>query len=200
MFDIKDIRLDGGRLCLDFINTVHDRFEEPQRDYINSIDDLITWSVKTDILDGESRNIVMNSVKSNPGKSIDFHGHSLGLRELLYSMFLEIAHGRTIKNADLSKFNRTLSGTLSKLKVEQNKLVFTAQWSIKAKDFDKIILPIVKDAYDLLLLNRSERIRECPKCGWLFYDVSKNGRRKWCSMETCGSRAKANEWYNRQKR
>ncbi|MBV8794030.1 MAG: CGNR zinc finger domain-containing protein, partial [Hyphomicrobiales bacterium] len=36
------------------------------------------------------------------------------------------------------------------------------------------------------------RIRECGghACGWLFYDRSKNNRRRWCEMEICGNRAK----------
>lgn len=34
-------------------------------------------------------------------------------------------------------------------------------------------------------------------CGWLFIDETKNARRKWCSMETCGNRAKAMRHYNR---
>jgi len=42
--------------------------------------------------------------------------------------------------------------------------------------------------------------KECPNCGWLFFDKSKNGRRKWCSMQTCGSNVKALEWYHRQKK
>jgi predicted RNA-binding Zn ribbon-like protein len=36
------------------------------------------------------------------------------------------------------------------------------------------------------------RIKECGgvACGWLFYDESKNNRRRWCEMEICGNRAK----------
>ncbi|MBW8732827.1 MAG: CGNR zinc finger domain-containing protein [Asticcacaulis sp.] len=27
-------------------------------------------------------------------------------------------------------------------------------------------------------------------CGWLFADTSKNGRRRWCAMQTCGTISK----------
>lgn len=45
------------------------------------------------------------------------------------------------------------------------------------------------------------RIKRCPAegCGWLFLDETKNARRKWCSMETCGNRAKARRSYARSK-
>jgi predicted RNA-binding Zn ribbon-like protein len=38
----------------------------------------------------------------------------------------------------------------------------------------------------------SDRIRACNRCGWLFLDSSRGGRRRWCSMTTCGNREKAN--------
>jgi predicted RNA-binding Zn ribbon-like protein len=46
-----------------------------------------------------------------------------------------------------------------------------------------------------------ERIRGCanPECVLWFYDVSKNGRRRWCSMEGCGNRAKAARFQERHR-
>lgn len=42
-----------------------------------------------------------------------------------------------------------------------------------------------------LLTTPHARIRRCPGdgCGWLFLDA--RGRRRWCTMATCGNRAKA---------
>ncbi|MEM9811927.1 MAG: CGNR zinc finger domain-containing protein [Pseudomonadota bacterium] len=46
------------------------------------------------------------------------------------------------------------------------------------------------------------RLKICPgeACGWLFIDETKNSRRTWCSMESCGNRAKAARHYSRRKR
>ncbi|WP_328594241.1 CGNR zinc finger domain-containing protein [Actinomadura macrotermitis] len=43
------------------------------------------------------------------------------------------------------------------------------------------------------------RIRDCeaPDCILWFLDVSRNGRRRWCSMSGCGNRAKARAHYAR---
>ncbi|RKS09676.1 putative RNA-binding Zn ribbon-like protein [Nocardiopsis sp. Huas11] len=48
------------------------------------------------------------------------------------------------------------------------------------------------DGY-LDLLRAPERIRRCanPACVLVFFDTSKNGTRRWCSMAGCGNRAKA---------
>ncbi len=42
-----------------------------------------------------------------------------------------------------------------------------------------------------------DRVKTCPgiDCGWKFMDETKNARRKWCSMELCGNRAKASRSY-----
>ncbi|WP_117194801.1 CGNR zinc finger domain-containing protein [Rhizobium terrae] len=35
-----------------------------------------------------------------------------------------------------------------------------------------------------------DRLRSCPRCGWLFLDTSRGGKRRWCSMRICGNREK----------
>ena len=46
-----------------------------------------------------------------------------------------------------------------------------------------------------------ERLKGCPDdgCGWAFYDWSKNRSATWCSMETCGNRAKARAYRERRR-
>lgn len=46
-----------------------------------------------------------------------------------------------------------------------------------------------------------DRIRKCEheQCILYFIDTSKSGKRRWCSMETCGNRQKAAEFYARKK-
>jgi Conserved protein containing a Zn-ribbon-like motif, possibly RNA-binding len=49
--------------------------------------------------------------------------------------------------------------------------------------------PLVTELTD----GRPERIKVCAgeACAWIFYDVSRTSRRRWCDMATCGNRAKA---------
>lgn len=52
---------------------------------------------------------------------------------------------------------------------------------------------VARDAAYLLTTVRPDRVRRCASeaCVRWFVDVSKGGRRRWCSMATCGNRAKA---------
>jgi predicted RNA-binding Zn ribbon-like protein len=65
-----------------------------------------------------------------------------------------------------------------------------------------LLAPALWSAADILVGLESARLRECAndRCLWLFFDDSKNGTRRWCSMQSCGNRAKAHRHYLRQKR
>ncbi|GGW37290.1 hypothetical protein GCM10010503_11560 [Streptomyces lucensis JCM 4490] len=52
-----------------------------------------------------------------------------------------------------------------------------------------------------LLAEAPDRIRRCAheSCILHFFDTSRNGTRRWCSMAACGNRAKASRHYARSK-
>jgi predicted RNA-binding Zn ribbon-like protein len=64
--------------------------------------------------------------------------------------------------------------------------------------------PAVMAAASLLQLleQAPDRIRRCqhPDCVLWFYDTTRNGTRRWCSMAACGNRAKARRHYDRVKK
>jgi predicted RNA-binding Zn ribbon-like protein len=48
---------------------------------------------------------------------------------------------------------------------------------------------------------RWQRLKVCRNdtCRWAFYDTSRSGAGKWCSMAVCGNRSKAAAWRSRQR-
>jgi predicted RNA-binding Zn ribbon-like protein len=44
-----------------------------------------------------------------------------------------------------------------------------------------------------------ERMKGCRKCGYAFFDRSKNRSAAWCSMAICGNRKKNRTYYRRQR-
>jgi predicted RNA-binding Zn ribbon-like protein len=47
-----------------------------------------------------------------------------------------------------------------------------------------------------------QRIKLCaaPDCHWAFYDTSRSGRGRWCSMDICGNRHKTRTYRERRRR
>ena len=59
--------------------------------------------------------------------------------------------------------------------------------------------PLLEETANLLTSADRSRIRKCASCALHFYDTSKKGTRRWCSMQMCGNRAKVAA-YARRKR
>ncbi|MCI0384326.1 CGNR zinc finger domain-containing protein [Streptomyces sp. CNQ085] len=61
---------------------------------------------------------------------------------------------------------------------------------------------LAADDYLRLVGTAPDRVRACAngECVLHFYDVSRNGTRRWCSMSGCGNRAKASRHYARTHR
>lgn len=64
-----------------------------------------------------------------------------------------------------------------------------------------LLAPVAAAAAQLLSTGDRSRLRRCDAeaCGRWFYDVSRNGRRRWCSMARCGNRAKVAAHYRRRR-
>jgi predicted RNA-binding Zn ribbon-like protein len=60
---------------------------------------------------------------------------------------------------------------------------------------------VARDAIDVLGGPRGARLKRCEgsRCALLFVDTSRSGRRRWCSMESCGNRAKVAAHRRRRK-
>jgi predicted RNA-binding Zn ribbon-like protein len=64
------------------------------------------------------------------------------------------------------------------------------------------LLPIGEAAMNLLCYGDLSRVKKCERdaCVLYFYDTSKPGHRRWCSMSACGNRAKSAAFYERSKK
>lgn len=103
--DISSLKLVGGRICLDFMNTVHCRGCIDFGEYFNSFQDLVAWSrhVGT-ITNSEAKTLSLKATKY-PSKAQSAHSCAIELREITYSIFSSIAEGKSPAGKDLGVFN-----------------------------------------------------------------------------------------------
>ncbi len=73
------------------------------------------------------------------------------------------------------------------------------RWQTGLDPVDRVLFELVLDAGQLLLSPDRIRVHRCAAggCGWFFLDRSKAGRRRWCSMATCGNRMKVQSYRER---
>jgi predicted RNA-binding Zn ribbon-like protein len=196
---IDNLRLDGGVLCLDFVNTIPDRFDGSNRDHIQTLHDLIYWARKAKVIDGAGSTSLEKAASANERKAKEFLTEAIQLRSLIYSLFQPVSQQQKLRSPDLEQFNKLVSKYFPFLQLAAERDGFAEQWSFESNHFYSITAPIVKSAYDLLLSDKLGRVKQCPNCGWLFLDATKNGKRRWCSMQDCGNAVKALEYYYRKK-
>lgn len=189
---LESVALDGGWLCLDFINTVSARLPAMGEEYLNSWDDLRVWVNRVDLFPGEAF-LIWNAL---PESNIE---EVRALRESLYVLFEHLARKGSLHPKHLDALN----GFLHEVYPHTQLCLTEAglRRGVEAAPHpEKPLWLIALSAESLLLSDRLNRVKSCDNCGWLFLDTSKNNTRRWCNMQTCGSQIKAKAYYHRKKK
>lgn len=198
---IETLSLDGGWLCLDFINTIGNRFEEPNICYLPTNDEVLKWAKRIKLFSSKELNEIKIYNSEYPDIAEKDHKKIINIRETLYQIFSAIANDLPPSGIVLKKFNKYLSEAFNNLRLAINKnRIVTEDWQKENTGMHQFQLLIIRSAYELLKSDLLVTLKQCDKCGWLFLDRSKNRSRKWCSMDTCGSSEKSKKYYNKMKR
>jgi predicted RNA-binding Zn ribbon-like protein len=199
---VDTLELLGGRLCLDFVNTVDSRLGDPRQDLLTNYADLVQWSYHVGILsEKERQDLSQASLHSSIEASKTFE-RAITLRETVYRVFSAVAHARAPQRADLDALRDAFAEAMLHASLVPSAEEFVWDWLECEDALDAILWPITSSAIELLTSAQIKRVKQCPgvgDCGWLFLDTSKNGSRLWCSMEDCGSRAKMRRQYARKR-
>lgn len=77
----------------------------------------------------------------------------------------------------------------------------TSSWRSPIRS-SAVISTVARDAIDLFGGPRATRLKRCQgvNCAIPFVDTSRPGKRRWCSMERCGNRAKAKTHYHHHRK
>lgn len=197
----------GGQLCLDFANTADWHASEAPEELLRTYADLVAWGLHVPILSEEDAAALRRLASADPAAAEDALGRARELREAIFRIFTAVAQRCPVPMSDLALLNRALAAALPHRRLaasgqgRQGGAACIWHWEGLAAALDGILWPAAVSAAELLTAAELSRVGCCAdeRCGWLFLDTSKNGRRRWCSMEGCGNRAKARRHYQRQR-
>ncbi len=190
----------GGRLALDFVNTVDPRHAPSRREFLTDYAALLAWAEPVgDVLPADVSTLRSAASRDLAGAAAAFE-RVLAFREALYRVFAAALAREAVDAADLAAVNTVLFDA-----TDHHVLVPASGGGVRdgwedVGALDSMLWPVVLDAWDVLTTPALERLRECPgdgTCGWLFLDTSRSGTRRWCDMRTCGNRAKVRTHYAR---
>jgi predicted RNA-binding Zn ribbon-like protein len=196
-----NLKLVGGWLCLDFVNTVDWRTSNHPKEWLISYSDLVSWSRHTSILDDNEGRELLRKAELHPTDAAAVLGRAITLREALFRIFSSVVDHSSPNVSDIDILNGELAKALGRMRLVP--AVDGGSWVYVFEDvtFDLPLWFVVRSAADLLTSDKLNRIVRCSaeECGWLFLDLSRNRSRKWCDMRDCGNRAKAKRYYQRKR-
>jgi predicted RNA-binding Zn ribbon-like protein len=192
---LETLELVGGALCLDFANTLNSR-REPEHDYLLTYSDLVGWAGKVEILSGQQVRNLKQRETQDVNKAVKALEKGRIAREIIYRIFSAVANKSKPREDDLSAITRLYEEAIANGQHIQVDNHYEIAWKAD-ETLDAFLWRIVSSAENLLLSEELSRVKECPNCGWLFLDTSKNQSRRWCSMNTCGARDKMRRYHGR---
>ncbi|MCC6931598.1 MAG: CGNR zinc finger domain-containing protein [Gemmatimonadaceae bacterium] len=191
----------GERLWLDFVNT-DDVRRGARIDLLRDFESLVRFLEAVAILDGERASGMRRRVQQQPAGAAAALVDARRVRAALRALAERGANSEKIRGDALAEINRVLGRSAGTRRVESRADgSFTRAFVPVGDAFAGLIIPIVESAADALIAGELARVRRCsdPRCSRVFYDATRNGRRRWCDMATCGNRAKAARFRERER-
>lgn len=189
----------GGDPSIDLVNTVDWTSRGPESDRLVDYDRLTRWAEGAGVVRPRTAERLRALALERPHKAANAHEKAVRARWVLQQLFAAVVAGAPLEDA-LKRFNKLLATAYERLQlapVDEADRVAGRQvrwhWRGGSEKLDAVLWPVLRAAAELLASNEAGHVRICggADCGWLYVDRSRNGLRRWCQMETCGTREKS---------
>jgi predicted RNA-binding Zn ribbon-like protein len=181
-----EFRLGDRRPCIALVATLGDRGMPEPLERIPDPETLARWCVEGSFL------------PVSPRISASELASTRVLREAIYRAACAVRQARKPSSEDVAAINIWAArGTLVPELASDGR---SADWKSE-RTLSPVLATIARDAIDMLTRTESSRIKLCadPTCHGLFVDASRPGKRRWCSMNFCGNRAKSRTFARRHR-
>jgi len=180
----------GNNAALDFINTEIVSHGEPL-DLLQDAADFIRWADAAGFdLKSKLSAEDLSAVKQ--------------LRSALKDLFQARMDRRNAGRGALATVNRHLGNHAKHeiLQIRASSGDFELVPDNMASSATALLARLAYEGAALLTSPQASQLKHCgnPECVLIFLDTSRNQQRRWCSMDTCGNRAKVAKHYRKQTR
>ena len=192
--DRRLFRFVGGRLCLDFVNTMGNYHDPTRRsDYLADYADLVAWGEHAGALEPTQAAVLLRVAANSPAEAAAVLTRARELRQAIREVTLAAWQGQPAPATDLATLNTFVTEHFTPMQLVPIGSAYALERGGDPAALDAVLWPIVRSAVELLTSEELGRVKECEDdaCGWLFVDASRGSRRRWCAMDDCGNVAKA---------
>ena len=187
----------GNHLALDFLNTRPVQNGEAV-ELLSEFDSLLRWFQAADLLSSRQA----SNLRQQWGESARAQHVVEAMRELRERLRKEILSWErdgTVHRPLVEELNHLMTEhpMLARLKANGGRST-TELWFDPGRPED-LFAPVAHSVATLFAGVDRNRVRKCGQCVLHFYDTSKKGTRRWCSMQLCGNRLKVAAYAARQR-
>ncbi|WP_443696594.1 CGNR zinc finger domain-containing protein [Pseudomonas sp.] len=183
----------GDRL-LDFLNTVDFSGRAGNHNRLTSYSSVVEWSLAAAIIDSAEAQAISLIAANAPFQAKQALIDLVQWRETVYQVFSAVSQKHEPSPEEWRIIEVSIQYAISSASLKRNDIGI-AHWVAVSNGLTTIPQRLALGLHELLASDLVAKIKQCEGCTWLFIDTSKNHRRRWCSMATCGNRAKAQRHY-----
>ena len=184
-------RLVGGDAALDFVNT--DLFSQADRstDVLRSAEEFVAWCAHAGVASPSSATVHLSRAQEQA-----FLREADEVRTAIRMIVEAIAARRDFDPAALTTLRSAYADAVGRAAPTLDGGGLSWAWEPPSPHGALSVL--VGAAVDLLRHGAVDRIKACPNCGFVFLDTTRNGSRRWCSMEDCGGQEKMRRYVTKR--
>jgi predicted RNA-binding Zn ribbon-like protein len=187
----------GGDPALDLVNTVDWTRHGPADDRLTSYERLTRWAEGAELITSRLGDALRERAGVRVREEARALRQALDLRWTLRQIFVAVAHEAAAPATAVEELNAEVSEAMARLQLIRDRAspngVLRWSWAGAGDHLESVLWPVARSAAQLLVSDEVGQIRECgaADCGWQYVDRSRNGLRRWCQMEVCGTREKS---------
>lgn len=191
----------GGNAALDFVNTASCWSGEPVC-RLGGPGAFADWAALAGLVDETEAGRIKAEIVRDPDAAERLFAKAVKLRAALWRIFSAAAESGKVEPDDLAVLTEWTRRAARYSELGRDGKGFRRFWTEDAPLIEIPLFAIAEAAEMLLEHGPLDRLHACggDNCEWMFVDLSKNGRRRWCSMATCGNEAKVRKYRKRQKK
>lgn len=182
----------GGRVCLDFANTLDWRTSEEPQELIPDYAAFLTWSGRRGTLTDQAISSLRSLAARQPRGTEAVMVEALGLRAEIWKIADSL---RGYHSADVALVNQMLASLPAQPSLLKHGDTYA--YELNGRELKEPLWPILWSLTAVLSSSDATRLGCCQAkgCGWFYVDESPNHTRLWCSSEVCGNRERARRAY-----
>ncbi|HUF75494.1 MAG TPA: CGNR zinc finger domain-containing protein [Longimicrobiales bacterium] len=185
----------GPDHALDLVNTLGP-VEGSAGDRLQTPEQLLTWLSARGL--GRER---LEALRASPAEAAVLLREARRLRDDVARAFDALRERRDVPPEAAYGIDRVLAERSVAIRLRGEGAGLRLEEEPRSPSLAALLAPLARSAAELITGSDPRRLRRCAAadCNAWFVDTSKGGRRRWCSMATCGNRAKAARHRRRQR-